>query len=49
MKCSREALLSPTDVLQQGELAALSSLSLKEKKVTLAGADLCGEISMGNF
>lgn len=37
MKCSREALLSPTDVLQQGKLAAINSLSLKEK-VTLAGA-----------
>lgn len=38
MKCSREVLLSPTDVLQQGKLAAINSLSLKEK-VTLAGAN----------
>lgn len=39
MKCSREVLLSPTDVLQQGKLAAINSLSLKEKKVTLTGAN----------
>lgn len=39
MKCSREVLLSPTDVVQQGKLAAINSLSLKEKKVTLAGAN----------
>lgn len=33
MKCSREALLSPSDVLQQGKLTAINLLSLKEQKV----------------
>lgn len=38
MKCSRDVLPSPTDGLQQGKLAAISSLILKG--VILAGANL---------
>jgi len=38
LKYSREVLLSPADVLQQGKLAAINSLSLKDKKATPVGA-----------